>query len=274
MKKLILLVPVLTLILGFVFGHIIDDKMKKLLSQLDYSEDNAKSNLFSDISGPSFYLPSFKLFKSMSSGDRVSVVETVGKYTKEFTASSDFIKRYNDYRETKKPDAPEKPKSADELKKEQKENIKKAIENMEKTKKQMPADQQASFDETIKSFKEQLKEVDNPDNPMYSKDMENMMQQGYQQQLADYNKEVDEWNKEYPENNPKPMIKKWLQNFLDNTKDINFKAETAADTNGKEIFVKTEFERKDNLWKMCYRAGKAPVEAARKFAQNWLKELK
>lgn len=274
MKKIFLFVPALILILGFVYGHIIDNKMKKLLSQLDYSEDNANSALFSDITGPSFYLPNFKLLKGMSSGDRVSVVETVGKYTKEFAASSDFIKKYNDYRETEKPDAPEKPKSSAELKKEQKENIKQAIENLEKTKKQMPADQQASFDETIKSFKKQLKEVDNPDNPMYSKDVENMMQQGYLQQLADYNKKVEKWKIQYPENNPKPILKKWLQKFLDNTKDINFNAETATDTNGKEVFVRTEFERKDNLWKMCYRAGKAPVEAARKFAQSWLKEIK
>ena len=41
----------------------------------------------------------------------------------------------------------------------------------------------------------------------------------------------------------------------------------------KERFAETRYEMKPSEWKLCYRAGKAPVEAARAFAQGWLKEL-
>jgi len=274
MKKLFLIVPAFILIMGFVYSRIMDDKMKHLLQVIQLSEDNAKNIIFSDCSGSYFSLPGLKGLKSIAVGDRASFVESVGNYVKENTTSKDFIKRYNEFRETKKPSPPEKPKSTAEQKKEQKESIQKAIENLEKTKKQMPADQQSSFDETIKSFKEQLKEIDNPDNPMFNADMEKMMKQMYDKQTADYNQKLDDWNKEYPENNPKPMIKKWLRNFLDKTNDVDYNAQTADDQYGRKVFVNSKYESKDYLWKLCYRAGKKPVEAARKFAQAWFGELK
>ena len=56
--------------------------------------------------------------------------------------------------------------------------------------------------------------------------------------------------------------------------DVDFSAKTAIDTDGRTKFVKQEYERKDNNWKLCYRAGQETVYASRKFAQDWLKELK
>ncbi len=138
----------------------------------------------------------------------------------------------------------------------------------------MPKDQQASFDETIKSFKEQLKEIDDPNNPMYSPEMENSMKQMYDEQMNQYKEQVAQWEKEYPANNPTSMIKNWLNEFLDGSKDVDFKAELAESQGGKRVFVKQTYENKPELWKVCFRAGKEPTEAARKFAQNWLKELK
>ena len=160
-----------------------------------------------------------------------------------------------------------------EQREEQKAAIKQGIENLEKAKTQLPKDQQATFDETIKSYKEQLKEIDNLDNPMYNADMEKMTQQVYEQQVADFNQKVEAWNNEYPKDNPKPLIKKWLQTFLDQSKDIDYKAETTTNQYGKKVFVNQKYEAKDTFWKNCYRAGKEPVEAARKFAQKWLSEL-
>jgi len=57
------------------------------------------------------------------------------------------------------------------------------------------------------------------------------------------------------------------------TKDVAFNAQTAIDKN-KTLFVKQEYERKDYLWKLCFRGGKETTEAGRKFAQTWLSELK
>ena len=274
MKKIFLLVTISVLLLGFSTGKLLDDKMKSLLKQISLSEENAKNSIFSNCTGPNFYLPNLKNIKGMTTGDRVSTVETVGDYVKEFVSSKDFVKRYNEYRESKKPSPPEKPKSVIELKNQQKEDLKTSIENMKETKSQMPADQHAMFDETITMLEEQLKEVDNPDNPMFSADMENMMQENYKQELEFYNQEVAEWEKKYPANNPNGMVKQWLTEFIATSKAVDFNAKTALDEKGRTLFVKQEYERKDYLWKVCFRAGKETTESASKFAQTWLSELK
>jgi len=39
-------------------------------------------------------------------------------------------------------------------------------------------------------------------------------------------------------------------------------------------FADPKYEAKSGGWKLCYRAGKESVEAARAFAQTWLKGLR
>jgi hypothetical protein len=273
MKKLFLVFPTLIILAGFYAGHIIDDRAKTLLQTLKLSENDAKNTIFSDISSNSFFLPGIKELKSIASGERASQVEVVGKYVKDFTATEEFKKQYNEYRESRKPSPPEKPKTSAELKKEYKENMQKSIAEMKVSKTQAPADQQAMFDETIKMLEDQLKEIDNPNNPMFSPEMDTYSQMGYEQQMEQHKKDVTEWEAKYPINNPKPLIKIWLESFLEQTKDVDFNAQTAIDKN-RTLFVKQEYERKNNMWKLCFRAGEETTEAGRKFAQAWLGELK
>jgi hypothetical protein len=274
MKKLLFIVPFILILSGFIANRIIDEKMKQLLQKIGVSESYAQQMIFSNCSGNYFNPPNLRTIKSYAAGDRTALVSLVGNYLKEVTSSPDFIKRYNEYCETQKPKEPEKPKTIAQMKEEQRETFKKAIKDMEETKNKMPKDQQAMFDETIKSYQEQLKEIDDPNNPMFSKDMENMYQQGYQQQMTEYKNKLADWNKEYPDNNPKPMIKKWISSFLEKTANVDYSAKTATDQYGRELFINQKYEQKDNLWKMSYRAGKQPMEAARSFAQSWLNELK
>ena len=146
-----------------------------------------------------------------------------------------------------------------------------SIANTDKMIQQLP-DMKAAFEESKKSMQQQLAELDNPDNPMFSADMEKMMMDGYNQQMEIYNQNVAKWEEEYPINNPNKMIKKWLHSFLDNSNDIDFNAET-KEVNKRIVFVKENYERKSYMWKLCFRAGKETVEASRTFAQSWLKEL-
>jgi len=274
MKKLFLFVPILLILTGFIVNRIIDQKMKDLLQKLSVSESYAQEMVFTGCSGNYFNPPNLRAIKSYAAGDRTALVPVVGNYLKEVTSSPEFIKRYNEYREKQKPKEPEKPKTIEQMKEEQRQSFNEAIKNMEDTRKKMPKDQQSLFDESINQYKEQLKEIDDPDNPMFSKDMENMYQQNYQQQMTEYNNKLAEWNKEYPANNTKPMIKKWISTFLEKTANVDYSAKTATGQYGKELFVNQKYESKDGLWKMGYRAGKQPTEAARSFAQTWLNELK
>jgi len=67
---------------------------------------------------------------------------------------------------------------------------------------------------------------------------------------------------------PEDMIRKRLQDFLDISATVDFDAVL----NGNE-FVKSDYVKKNSWWKMCFRAGKPVVEAAREEAQKWLDEL-
>ena len=274
MKKYFIILSLMILASVFYAGKLIDDRAKALLQTIKLSEDNAKNTIFSDISSKSFYVPGIRELKSIAIGDRASQVEVIGNYVKDFTASEDFKKRYSEYRESQKPSPPEKPKTVAELKEETRENSKQSLEEMKITKSQMPADQQAMFDETIKMLEQQLKDIDNPDNPMFSPDMDKYSQMGYDQQMDQHKKDIAEWEAKYPVNNPKPLIKIWLESFLEQSKDVDFKAQTAIDEKGRTLFAKQEYERKNNFWKLCFRAGKETTEAGRKFAQTWLGDLK
>jgi hypothetical protein len=274
MKKILLVLPVTIILAGFYNGRLIDDRVKSLLQTLKLSENDAKETIFSDISYPSFYFPGIKELKSIALNNRASQVEVIGKYVKGFTKSDDFKKRYNQYRELKKPKPPEKPKTMKQQKNEDRENLKKNLEEMKQAQASASADQKEYFNESIKYLEEQLKTIDDPNNTIYSPEMDTYIQQGYQQLLDQYNKEVADWEAKYPVNNPNGMIKNWLKEFIDKTKDVDFSAETAIDQYGRTVFVKQSYEGKDHLWKLCYRAGKGTTDAARRFAQNWLSELK
>lgn len=273
MKKILFVIPLLLILAGFYAGKIIDDRAKSLMQTLKLSEDNAKNTIFSDISSNSFYVPGIRELKNIALNDRPAQVEIIGNYVKDFTKTEEFKKRYNEYRESRKPSPPEKPKSTAEQKKEYKESMQNSINEMKTTKASLPADQQGMYDEIIKSLEDQLKEADNPDNPMFSPQMDEYMKMAYDQQIEQHKNDVAGWEAKYPANNPNPLIKTWLESFLEQSKDVDFGAQTAIDKN-RTLFVKQEYERKSSFWKLCYRAGKETTEAGRKFAQSWLGELK
>jgi len=273
-KKLLSILLLLIIAFGFYAGKIIDDKAKDLLKTIKLSENDAKNTIFSDISsGSSFYFPGLRELKNIAVNDRISKVEVVGNYVKDFTKTDDFKKRYNEFRESRKPAPPEKPKTSAELKEETRASLNQSLEEMKTAKSQMAADQQAMYDETIKMLEQQLKDVDSPDNPMFSPQMDEYSKMAYDQQLEQHKKDIADWEAKYPVNNPKPLIKTWLESFLEQTNGVDFNAQTAIDKD-RTKFVKQEYEYKNYLWKQCYRAGKETTEASRKFAQDWLKELK
>ena len=116
MKKLFFFLPVFIFILGFTTNKIIDDKLKNLLQQFNINEETAKSNIFYSVTGPSYYIPNVKMLKNLAVGDRISVIESMGKNIKEYTATKEFVEKYNQLREDRKPTPPEEPKYSAQLK--------------------------------------------------------------------------------------------------------------------------------------------------------------
>ena len=160
----------------------------------------------------------------------------------------------------------------DEMKKEARETMTKAIRETEENMKTMKADMKASIQPVLESFRQQLKEVDNPKNPMYSKEIEEMYRQGYEQQKQAFADDLAAWEKKYPPS-PDGMIRSWLEDFLVISSGVDFNAALTDGGGGRKVFVRQEYENKSSQWKMCYRAGKETVEAGRAYASAWLKEF-
>ena len=87
-----------------------------------------------------------------------------------------------------------------------------------------------------------------------------------------YERSIADWNENYPQNQLL-FVKKRLQQFLDETRNIDFAAEL-TEKNGKKVFVNPDYEHKSSRWKMAFRAGKEVVEPARDFVQKWIEEIR
>lgn len=72
--------------------------------------------------------------------------------------------------------------------------------------------------------------------------------------------------------NYKTNIKAQLQQFLDESADVDFEAKIEQ-KNGLNEFVNEDYRRKSYVWKQCFRMGKPATTELRKIAEDWLKEL-
>ena len=273
MKRIMLLLLTMTAAMSFLAYRTIDDTSTGILKQLGINTDDAKECVWSNVIRASFSHPTTNEMKALASGDRPAVVQQLVSYAQQYVRSEEFNKKYLEHRLGLKPEPPEKPKSMDELRQEQKAQLQHSIEEMEKAKKSFAAEQQKQFDDNIHQMQEQLAAIDDPQNPMFSKEMEAYSKQSYDTQMKEHETKVSEWQNEWPEN-PAPVIIRSLQKFLDISEDIDYRAEVFKNEYGKLLFSKTVYENKSAEWKLCYRAGKVTVETARAAASKWLDELK
>jgi len=72
--------------------------------------------------------------------------------------------------------------------------------------------------------------------------------------------------------NFKVVLRKKLNDFIAIASTVDFAAQTTA-AGGRTVFTNAAYERKTDLWKTCFRAGRAPTTAALDIARAWVKEL-
>ncbi|MGE5400230.1 MAG: hypothetical protein ACM3S2_07490 [Ignavibacteriales bacterium] len=276
MKKQIYYLSIFSLIsflaFGFVISRFSSHTMSSLLKQLEITDSDAKEYVWSNCLYLSFNFPSPKELKDAAKGERPAIVKLVGEYAKNFTKSNEFLSRYKEYMESARPQAPEAPESTDDIMKRQKSEMSKSIRDMEEAAKNMPAAQRSEMQKLIKALKEQMVEMQSQTSALNTSETADLMKQGHEAQMAEYKEKLAQWEKEY-KSGPSQLVKKWLERFLEESSNINYNAELRQNESGKKIFVNPEYEAKSDLWKLCFRAGKETVEAARTFAAAWLKEI-
>ena len=166
---------------------------------------------------------------------------------------------------------PKPAKTIDEVRTEQKQNLVKSMKEMEPMLKMDNPDIRKAAKEGLTFLQKQLDEMSDPASTLV-KLLADGEKLNYETNLANYKESLAKWEKEMPAN-CQAMIKIRLQQFLEETANVDFTAELKLQ-NGKRRFVNPDYEGKNSEWKQAFRAGKEATESARNFAEQWIKEIK
>ena len=196
---------------------------------------------------------------------RAAIVRGLAAFVKAYTRTDDFRKQYAQYRED---NAPQKPdvSSASDATQGIKDAIKEAQDNLKNA---SSAEERAAIQESISAMQAQLQTLN---SPQMKATMEAGSKQAEAENAARYAEELKEYAAMYPKE-PNVLIARRLREFLDMSATVDFNAKVAKSF-GFMRFTDPTYESKPKEWKLCYRAGKEAVDAARAVATEWLKELR
>ena len=241
------------------------------LAELGVPEATAKQQIVGSLADG--YVPwhlGAKAFKAAGTAARVSMVKAAWAWAKAYSDTPAFKADYDKRRAQDAPAAFKAKGSADDQLAAQRAQQKKQLEEMRANIAKMPPEMRKQMEETVKQVEAQFAAQEK--DPQ----MAALMKQGLEMQAVEekkaYEGRVAAHDKRFPAD-PNALIARRLQEFLALTKDVDFNAKLVPGRGGKMLFANAAYEEKPPEWKLCYRVGREPVEAARAAAAEWLKAL-
>jgi hypothetical protein len=261
---------ILALISLFLFSFTVQKIQADFFKELGINKTEADKKISGSILGG--YLDAYgaRNVKNIALGNRTAVVNDLLNYVKQQVNSASFKNEYSALKESNKP-TENKPKTPEDIRKETVDAYKKSVAQMEETIKKADAKYKPMFEKTLEESKKLLKDAEDPNNKNmagYAKAYPDMVKASQ----GSYAGQLKQWEEQYPANHML-FVKQRLQQFLEETRDIDYAAQLTI-KNGKQVFLNPAYEKKSNRWKMAYRAGKEVVEPARVFVQQWIAEIK
>jgi hypothetical protein len=235
-------------------------------SQLGVSERDAQESfLGSAIAGYPQWGVAAKAFVALPAAARVAVVQGGFAWAKSYVKSPGFRTSYEHARQEAKPEPPNPEGTVDEELQRQVDQQRKDLEESRKALAALPPEQRKDLEAMLKQTEAQLKD------PQYLAMMRSAIEADRAGARESYQSNLSQWEEAYPAN-PEILVGRRLQAFLTECGDVDFSAKLQA-RERKMVFVNPDYEFKSPNWKMCYRAGREAVGAARTAATAWLKEL-
>jgi hypothetical protein len=255
------------MIIGFYSFRTLSNKYADVLASLGIPPAMAKNLVSNSFIGAYFSQPGNPAYKSYPAGKRAEAVKQIGVFVKNYIMSAEFQKRYMENYEFQKPKVPQ---TIEQRVQEQLEDYRKMIRQNEESIKKMDKQYKPVFENNIKGLNDYIKIYEDENHPKHARQMQGV-KLGYEADVKSYTDRLAELDKKFPKD-IKQFVRIRLEEFLQLSATVDFDAELIQDGKLKR-FVKPEYEGKGMSWKHCFRAGKETVEAARAFAQQWLKEL-
>jgi flagellar biosynthesis GTPase FlhF len=241
-----------------------------LPAQLGVSEATAQSEALRSVEeGYVNYGVAAKAFKAVDGAARAQLATTAIAWAKAYTSSPAFLTAYTAQREAAKPRPPTFAGTPEEEIAKQRAEQEKGREETRKAIAAMPPEQRKMMEEALAAAAEALKQMDTPEMRKMQLDGIRMEREG---RMARHAEDMKKWEANYPPD-PKPLIAKRLQAFVDLSGSVDYDAKLEP-RDGMMRFVDPALERKPANWKLCYRAGRGTVDAARAAATAWLAELR
>jgi hypothetical protein len=213
--------------------------------------------------------PAAKAFKAAAPGSRAALVKNAVAWAKTYTESPAFKATYEKERQASRPSPPEVNGTVDDELARQRAERRKSIEDMKKNLAQMTPDVRKSMEAAIKDAEAANLKLDaDPKMAAVFRQMVEAQRAGDQEA---YQGRLAAFEKRWPAD-PKALVARRLQEFLDTSKDVDFDAKLVPA--GKLMkFADPRYEEQSPTWKLCYRAGREAVAAAREAIQGWLKAI-
>lgn len=239
-----------------------------VLADLGVTEDAARTTVDNWFCGGNIYFPGdARVFRGASDAVRAEMVTAVLTFGKAYLQSDSFAARYAEYRDANRPQAPEAAEASGSNAMAQ--EMEASIKQMQEQMKTMPPDMQKQMQEVIDAMRTQMKEM--LDDPEQRQIMDESARREQEAKTKSYQESLREFDERYPAD-VNQMVAARLREFLALAGSVDFNAKLVADGSRKK-FADPTLEAKPSEWKLCFRAGKPAVNAARAFAQAWLKEL-
>lgn len=253
----------------FAFSFRLATFNTELLAKLGMTKSSAEEKITNSILWGSLDGYGVKNLKNLATGNKAAITKDLMEYTKKHVSSQTFIKEYAKMKESNKPKV-DPVQTPEDMEKETIAQYKKAVSELETAVKNSDKDFKPMYENLLKDAQKQLKDAMDPKYKNFV-----TYRESYPKMVADVKQLLErrlaDWEKKYPTNHLL-FVKQRLQEFLKETKDIDFSAEL-VEKNGKKRFVNPNYERKGNRWKMGFRAGKEVVETSRAFAEQWISEI-
>lgn len=263
------LISVISMPLILAFTTITVYRYEDFLQQLGLTEAQANERINTGLLSSSLNFYGIKNLKNMALNDKMALVNNGFAYLREYVNSAAFLEEYKTLR---KNNAPKKAafQTPEELHTQLIAQSHEIVQKMEKSYQEASEEMKPVFKEALEDARQALKETEDPENAyvtIYAENYEMMLdqaEQGYQVEMA-------AWEAQYPAN-PLQFVKVRLEEFLNETQDIDFNAQL-TEVNRIKKFVNPAYEQKSKRWKMAFRAGKEPIAAARASAEQWIEEI-
>jgi hypothetical protein len=239
------------------------------LREMGVSAADARRGLIRAIgSGSVDYSMAAPAFKAASGPVRAQLASGAVAWAKAHTRSAEFKTAYAEMRNGRKPPAPAFDGTPEDEFRRQFDAQVKATEASRAAMESLPPESRRETESEIRQALAAIAQLDTPE--MRDRQIAGVRMER-NQHVATHTEALRQWETEFPED-ASPVLARRLKAFLEISADVDYAARLEL-RNGKMRFVDEAYEVRSREWKLCYRAGKEAVDAARSAAAAWMQEM-